>query len=331
MTATDPHVLIQALEDLDDELSRWSAQARNTTIEARHEYELGRELANQLLHRAAIASYQAGEDRQTVDLAEGELAKLTDRCKEAQAIAESTVLAAETARRSAVDTRDEWDAELRKAQEWLARARRRLEIALQEEARAAATLRDAESNLARAESRLRSCQSDKNRRECNSEVSAVNYAAAQVRQCLAEYELAVAERMAAQEEVAAAEARVACCDLALGTADTAVALAQRAVEAGELGLASAERSLELARAAETWLTEAREHLDEETEAAEEALAQAHLASSAADDAYNELRQADYASDNAQQACSDVRRELDARVDQLRQFNAPTLDDFVGRT
>lgn len=331
MSGTDPRVLIQALEDLDEELGRWSAQARSTLGEARHEYEQGRELANRLLHRAWIARHNADEDRQTVDLAEGELAKLTDRCNDAQAVAELAVNEANSARRRSVSTRQAWEAELRKAQAWLAAALRRLEIARQEEARAYAALRSAESELSYAQSRLRSCQNDKNRRECNREVSAVSYAIDQVRRCQADYELAVAERMEAEAEVALAQARVACCELAVATAASAVKLAEQAVEAGDLGLSSAERSLELARAADGWLVEARGHLDEEAEAAEEAVTQAQRASAAADDAYNELRQAEYASDNAQQACSDVRRELEARVDELRQFNAPTLDGFVGRT
>ena len=35
-----------------------------------------------------------------------------------------------------------------------------------------------------------------------------------------------------------------------------------------------------------------------------------------------------AGDSAQQSCSDMRRELEARIEHLRLLNAPDLDDFV---
>lgn len=330
MTATDPRVLIQALEDLDEELGRWSAQARNALASGQYDYVQGRELAERLTHRAAVVSHQADEDRQTVDTAEGELARLSERCQQGLSVAEAALQAANAALSHAVQTHNRWTAELDKAQRWLARAEERLRVALAAEAQAMAALQHAESNRSWAYSRLRSCQNDKNRRNCSGEESDVRHAEAEVQRAAAEYQIAHAERLDAEAEVAAARARVACCTAAVGAASAAVALGKQAREAGELGLAAAERSAELVRAAERWLQEARQHLDEQTEAAEDAVTGAFKASAAADDAYYHLLTGERAGDRAQQLCSDVRRELDARTYELRQFNAPTLDDFVGR-
>lgn len=324
MSSYDPRIVAQALEDLESELTRWSSVASDMLSVATDTQRHAKESVDRALHNAAIVLDRAQDDKDNIAKAKETVASNLEKCLNAANIAKETLQACQTALSQSNATLKKWEMELEKALAWLARAEARLEKAIQELERAQSALRSAEWNLSSAESRLRNCQNDDNRRDCSGEAAAVSRARSEVASARQWVRAAEQEVIAAKEEVERAKARVACCKRAVSFATEAVNLAQESVSAANQSINSAERSVEFARAAERLVLVAEKNMLAEIEAAENMMSETKIGQELTDNAAIHLQNADSAEDTAQIYSTSVRKELEYRIQQLRDLNRPAI-------
>ena len=324
MSTHDPRIVAQALEDLENELTRWSSIASDMLATATDTQRHAKEAVDRALHNAAIMLDRAKDDEESVEKVMSSVAASIETCTNATTTAQDTLKESQTALEESNATLQKWHLELEKALAWLARAEARLEKAIQEFERARSALKSAERNLWSAESRLRNCQNDENRRDCSGEAAAVRRAIAKVADAQQWVEVAYQEVIAAKEEVERAKARVACCKKAVALSTEAVNLAQESVSTATQAVNSAERSLEFAHAAERLVRMAQEKMLAEIESAENMMTETKTAQEFTDNAAIHLQNADNAENTAQTYATSMRLELGYRIQQLLDLNRPAF-------
>jgi len=329
MTVYDPRILSQALEDLQEELTRWSTIASDTLSIAQDTQRHAQEAVDQTAHRAAIVMDQAERDQQDVNAAADAVAKMLDKAREAKLVSHKTLGEANTALQKANSTLHLWEVELEKALAWLKRAEARLAKAEIEYDRAERARDAARQELNAAERSYRNCQNDKERSDCSSESRRVQRAQGELRDAEHRLHLAYVELMAAREEVRQAKARVACCQLAVSNSQQAFVHAQAAVQNANEAVNAAERSLEFVQAAERAIRLAQQHATTEKEVADQMNIAVQAATELTKDAFHHFQLAERTETSAQRQSTDVRYELTYRVDQLRNLNrVVSLDSSV---
>lgn len=324
MSSYDPRIVAQALEDLEDELTRWSSTASDMLTTSEDTQRHANEAVDQALHNAAITVDKAENDKERVNTALSHADSIADKCSVAKDDSHNTLAKAQSALSVANATLQKWEAELQKALAWLARAETRLAKAIQELDSAITALRRAESDLNRAKARYRSCMNDKERRNCNGEANAVNRAQAQVIYAQQRVRTAELEVAAAKEEVRQAKARVNCCKQAVSYSSQAVAIAKESESSASQAVNFAERSLEFSFSVRQLVNVAEKNMLAEIDAAENMMVQARASQELTDAASVDLNKADVAENTAQTYSKSVRQELRHKIRQLIDLNKPAI-------
>ena len=327
--SADPRVIMVALQDLIAGLQRWSVTASDVIAQVGYRQRLLTEQVEIALHHAGVILDLAQQDEERVQDVEERSNQEVEKCTKGVSQATAMRSGCMQVHLTAKSVLQHWREELAKAQAWLARARKRLEaarIALQQ---AESELRSAEWDLDRAYSRLRAAQSDKERSNTWGEQAAVSAAQARVSQARQLVAIAQQEVLAAEEEVARAEARVALCEQAVQTAEQAVSLASQSVDQAETSLNHAERSLETARAAQNTAMRARQEVNQEYQSATEMLNRTRQGQSFADEGRVHLSRGEKHEAEAQMDVSRGRREVEDKIEILREVNRPTLGGSSG--
>jgi hypothetical protein len=235
-------------------------------------------------------------------------------------------------RQRAHDTLDHWNGEKRQADDWLARADRRLSKARQDLANGNADLTQAKARLQRAEEDLRKCrgsyttdkQGKRVRQNCAKFETAVRTAQAEVTEAEAKVKKAESEMEGAEKEHKRASERVNCCTRAVSLATQAVERAESARQRAMDALSTAERALEHARAAERALEQARTLLESEEEEVDLMLREAQQAENSVDEGQLHLRNTLRYEESAQRYHVIARAEINMRLVYLREINRPDL-------
>jgi exonuclease VII small subunit len=330
MSNYDPRVIAQVLDDLQDQLDRWSSIASEMLTAATDGQRQTEETVGRSLHKAAVIWDRAKGDEEKVLEVVSSVMVVVEKCNTAKNIANQTILEARKVLENAKTTLAIWQAEFEKALAWLTQAEARLTKAIREYERAQRALQSAEWDLSSAEARYRDCISDKERSNCYSESAAVSSAQAAVARARQWVRVAEQEVAIAKEEVGQAKARVACCQKAVALATQAVSLSKEGESNAIQAINSAERSLEFAKAAERLVLEVQGKVFAEIDNAESAMAETHAAQSLTDEAALHLRAADTAENTAQLYCITVRKELENRVQLLYELNGQSqLASAVG--
>ena len=328
MSSHDPRVVAMALEDLVQELGVWSVRAGQSLAEAVYTQRQAKERTERMWHQACIVMDQAKQDEELVAGLLSDTATIVDKSLTGKNDADLTLEACDHAFQVATSTRDFWDEQLQEALAWLERAEARLALALAEYESARSAYHYAERELARAISRYNSCLNDRERRNCNSEASAVNAAQDALQRAAYRLQLAEAEVIAAQEEVAAARARVQCCTNAVDAATRAVNLGAEALSEAQHAVNSVERSLEFAQAASQHASFAKDAAVAEMHAAELMITVTREAVSLTDEAHVRLTNADRLEESSQRYIKGSIYEIRHRLTALYLLNRPDLHDLV---
>jgi hypothetical protein len=321
---SDPRVLMVALEDLIQEIARWSAAASQTLASATYFQSQAKEAVDRAYHRAAVIVDEAQKDEERIASIMSQVTEVVGRTEAGTADAHQTLGQAQRDRADSSATLQHWEDQLAQALAWLDRARHRLALAIAERERARRAVEQARYNLSLAESRLRGCQNDKNRSDCFGEARAVDVAEEAVREAGRWLDIAEIEVSAAEEEVEAAEARVRCCSRAVQFANEAVDVADEEFVYAEKAVNAVERSSEFARAAEQNARAAEVQIAEVMELVRQMQVLVGDAVASAENAATHLLEADRLEESAQRFGQAGRRELEYRIGHLREFNKPDL-------
>jgi chromosome segregation ATPase len=313
-------VLVQALEDLQEELRRWSSAASDAIRVAEHKQRHGQENVRQMMHRTAIALDQALQDQYDHDSLAVTLQELLERCTEGKRGCAATRAEAVNVLGRARATLAHWEQQLAAALEWLARAEHRLQLALEDLNAAQAELQSAEYELDSAISAYNRCIDDQNRKDCSGPRSRVERAEARVHAAQAWVYRAQAEVQAARHEVALARARVACCREAVSYSQQAVQVAQSAFSNAEFAVNAAERALEFAFASQRFLTSAQEEINLEKLAAQDSQNQALEAEARTEESRLYFINADLRETEGQRYATGARYRLSEKAEILRDFD-----------
>jgi ribosomal protein S18 acetylase RimI-like enzyme len=332
MGLIDPKRLALLLEDLLQEVMRWSALASDTLEEAKYAQRYTHERVIQTSRRARILNSRALDDRILYQTKSTDVSILIGNCEEGVKIAETALKELELVRQKAHDTLNHWNGEKRQADEWLSRADRRLSKARQALDNTNATLTQAKSRLQRAEEDLRKCRNasttDKQgrrvRQNCGKYETAVRMAQVDVTDAEAKVKIAESELKDAEKEHKRATERVNCCDRAVSLATQAVERAESAHQRAADGLSTAERALEHAHAAQRALEQARTLLEAEEEEVDLMLREAQHAENSVDEAQLHLRNTLRYEESAQRYHVIARAEINTRLVYLREINRPDL-------
>jgi len=327
MNTYDPHIVAQALEDLQSEITRWSSIASDMLATAIDTQRHAKESVDRALHKAAIVLDRAKDDEESVPKVLSFVATAIEKCTTAATTAHNTLKEAQNVLAEANATLQKWRAELEKALAWLASAEARLANAIEELDSACSALTSAEEDLSSAESSYDDCMNDndKERSNCSDEAAAVSSARAEVASARQWVRAAEQKVNAATAEVEQAEARVTCCQRAIAFSTEAVNLTQESVSSATQAINSAERSLEFARAGERLVNIAQKKMLAELESAENIMLETRAAQEFTDSAAKYLRNVDQTEDAAQIYATSVRKELEYRLQRLQDFNRFSLD------
>jgi DNA repair exonuclease SbcCD ATPase subunit len=336
MGILNPRKLILILEDLQEELMRWSTRASEMLETANYTQRLSQEQVDREHHRAGVMIDRAIEDRYAVDDMQAKVNSLLSSCHEAKQQAHKTLKEVNISWNQAQKTHSHWQTELDYALNWLDQAEQRV-VEAQAELRAAEIhLSNAKSSLANAIQALQNCRNsgysytDSNGYtrhyvpDCSSYEQAVRQAEEKVLHAERRLEAAIKELKAALAELERAKRRVACCQTAVGHTKQAVNLAEHAQERADLAVNAAERSLEHAEAAQRTVLIADEKATEEEDEAHMMMRDVTDAQSFTSEAQSQLRNADRFEESTQRLVVITQSELTRRVDQLYEFNRPDL-------
>jgi exonuclease VII small subunit len=316
--------LVQCLEDLQEELRRWSSTASEAIRAAEHVQRQGREAVQHMVHRAAIVIDQALQDQHDHDSLAAGVRELLERCTGAKQQSLATRAQADSLLDEARSTLTHWEEELAAALAWLSRAEHRLEAALEDLHRAQSELQTAEWALESAVDSYNRCINAKERRDCSGQRARVVEAQTRVHAARSYIMQAEAEAEAARHEVAMARARVACCRNAVGFAQQAVHGAESATANAEHAVNATERALEFALASQRFLDSAQQQVDMEKLAADETLTRAQQASACAEEALFYYINAERNETEGQRHATGGRYRLSEKVDILRKFDTGSV-------
>jgi tetratricopeptide (TPR) repeat protein len=322
MSTYNPRILAVALEDLHDEMDRWSETASETLAMAERSHREGVEEVDRVLHQAAITMHEAQVDAESVQDALSTVASAVDRCMAARQTAQETGAQVTVALDLSRSTLLNWQNELRLALEWLERAKARLALAVQMLQQAIYAFEQAKAELERTDHAYQVAVSEK--RNATFQALALRAAQANLEKAAVQVQLARQEVEAAQLEVAQAEARVACCQRAVGFSEQAVNLAEQAMSEANEAINAAERSHEMALAADRSVHQAEQYAQMEMEVAGEMQAAGRSAQTYVEEAFAHFKQADHMEESSQRYSKNARMELRHRTGSLYEMNRPTL-------
>ena len=132
MSAIDPGILALALGDLQEELVHWGGAASEAIHSAEDAQRKSNEAVERMLHWSHIVEEQAQRDSEASRDVRERQAKLVHQCEDSVTTAMAVQQTAGRLHSLAQTTIRHWLQELSVAKAWLARAERRLELALQE-------------------------------------------------------------------------------------------------------------------------------------------------------------------------------------------------------
>jgi len=332
----NPRKLILILEDLQQELMRWSSRATDMLETANHTQRLSQEQADREHHRAGVIMDSAIEDRHAVDDMHEEVNSLLSNCHKAKQQAHRTLKEVNISWNEAQKTQNYWHKQLNYALQWLASAKQRVAQAKAKLKTAREYLSDAEQKLEYAQRALQNCRNsaytyiDHEGRtrhhvpNCSGYEAAIRRAEEEVWYAQHRVEAAIEELNAAIAEQERAKRRVQCCKTAVGHAEQAVNLAKQAIEHADMAVNAAERSLEHTESAKRTMLIADEKATEEENEANMMKDDVQDAQSFTDEAQFQLRNADRLEESGQRLLVITQDELTRRIDQLYNFNRPDL-------
>ncbi|GEM_PF-2354688 len=326
MGGKNPRQLIQILQDLTDEIKRFTTTVNDTIKSANYNQKSANERINQGLHQAGIINNLVAEDQAKIQEVKAEITELSVKCDQAVEDAHNTVTEVTNAQNLANDTLRIWENELEKALNWLHRAEIRLERAIQEYNEALQDVESAKYQLQSAQSSLSSClsyrDSEGRGKDCSGEYARVAQAEANLERAIIRLQEAEIELRDAQDEVERAKARVNCCRRAVAYAQEAVKHSESALENAKEALISAERSLEEIKTTEKFMIKAEDIIVFAQENAENMMIQVKEAQRLTDEAQNFYRQAENLGDATYNYASLGSREIEDKINNLIQFNRP---------
>lgn len=326
MSEKNPSRLAAILEDLLEEIIRWSAVASDTCHTAHHQQQSVDEKVQQIERNSLIIQDRTERDKISIEDIHEKVDALLAKGNEAKELAQTHLSEVNAILSRAQSTLTHWSNELNKALDWLARAEERVRKAQAELAAAKANLRSAESELWSAESALRSClnyRDDKgNRRNCSGQAARVSSARTNVARAQERVHLAEIELVAALKELERAQARVACCQRAVEFAEEAVKEATEALEEATLAMTYGERSLEIANSAHEHDKIVATTFEEQEAVVDEMMVQSRQAINQSNEARHFLDLASQSEESAQRYQMMVRTEIIYRVGKLYDLNRP---------
>lgn len=326
MGENNPRKLIQILQDLTDEIKRFTTTVNDTFKQANYSQKVANERINQGLHQAGILQNLVAEDSAKIQEVKAEITELLTKCDQAVEDAHQTLTQVTNAHNFANETLKKWEYELELALSWLHRAEIRLERAIQEYNDARQDVESAKYQLQSAQSSLSSClsyrDSEGRRKDCSYEYRKVAEAEANLERAIIRLQLAEIELSEAQAEVEAAKARVACCRRAVAYAQEAVIHSENAVLNANDAVNFAERSLEEITTTEKFLIKAEDIVVSAQENAENMMIQVKEAQRLTDEAQNFYQQAEKLGDATYNYATLGSREIEDKINNLIQFNRP---------
>lgn len=319
MATYDPRVLARRIDDLSEQLCRWSMTASSVMEASDLLHRNIIEVLDRVEHRMGVLSSHVQDEEirlnevdQAVRIAD---VTCSSSLAEARSIHSEAVNLQDTAQRS----HDHWHNELEQATEWQARAEDRFNTAMLDYEAACGALEAAKSELRSAQSRLSACRVNP-RADCSS----LEYAVVVARNAVYAGEAWVAqshnELESAREEVDRAIKRVQCCTQAVRYVVEAVSSAAAGIAYSEHACNSSERSIEHTRAAFQRLTEARRLAIFERNALEAMQIHVRGAQLHAREAEVAHQRAESDEDIAQSYFYAGRHELTQKIDQLEDLN-----------
>jgi hypothetical protein len=322
MSSYDPRQILLILEDLLETLQIWSTYAKDTLQEVDYTQRLSAEHVERTRNNVAITRSQLERDEQLFETRKARYDAVASQCAEAVTASQETLSQAQQAAQEARQAHGKWQRELRKAQGWLERALKRLEVAQREYERAKSALRQAERQYDNAKRRLRRCRNDDDRYSCASEQRALERAGLNLQHARGQLMAAQRELEAAKREVQRAQARVECCKQAVALTKQAVAKAIVALEVAEQAERAASISTEFSDIVQRLASQAKTAFSEEATAIASAVGTIGEATTFTEEAQRHLSTASSLEDSAQVYVNDIGLELGRRTDSLIALNRP---------
>lgn len=328
MGELNPGRLAVILEDLQEEIVRWTTVAGDTIHAASYAQRYAEEQVIQTLHRAYMVENNATQDMASVKEVDGRLQVLFSKCQEAKELSYHALEKGETLLVKAEEVLAYWQSELVYALAWMEQAKDRVYAAERELEAAQSDLRWAKSELADAERALNDClnyRDDRGRgRDCSGARSRVRQAQAAVNAAVDRVQAAEIELIDARAELARAQARVRCCQIAVENATGAVNTAREAVSRANMAVNAAERSLESAMAGQRFFAQALRKAQEEEEEAQAMLRETRSAEKLTGEGRFRYQNAERAEESAQHVLIMAGKELDERIARLHELNRPEM-------
>lgn len=332
MTIQDPRILIILLNDLLEELKRWTITTRETSTDMSWYQNQAEEKVIQAQYNAAIIQDQASNDQKAVDQANDEVAQLLSNCYQGLENAQQNLRQAENSEHQVQSTLKNWQTELNLALAWLEKAEARLQRAIEERKKAKIDVRNAELELQNAQVALSLCQNsgstdDKGRYHapnCYRQEARVIRAKNACKDAIQSLNQAIEEEAGARDELTQAQLRVNCCRSAVGYSTQAVRTANIALNHANSALSFAERSLENAHAAKREVERAQIEAKNEQEIANLMSLAVNTAQKLTEEARSDFKEAENLGNLAQRLEVAVSRELEDRVESLIELNRPPL-------
>lgn len=330
MAVTDPRKLISILEDLTEEIRRFTTTVNDTAQAASHCQQQAQERISQGKYKVGILQNSVSEDEVQIAQVNGEVSRQLSLSYQAVDEAHQTLDTANNVHAVATATLKKWEKELQIALRWLQQAEIRLAQAIAEYNAARTNLARAENNLAMAQAALTSCRNtpgytDSNGKyhpppSCNREETAVAAAIAEVRQAQNRLQKAEYEVTSAKAEVAQAQARVDCCQNAVNLSQKAVQISVDAIADANESMIYGERSLEEAKAAEKSVNLAQDKAIEERENLEKLIGAVNAAQEVTQQAQIYYQQVTHLAESTYQYAKLGNKEIENRRNILYQLN-----------
>jgi exonuclease VII small subunit len=326
MGVNNPRQLMQILQDLTDEIKRFTITVNDTFKQANYSQNIANERINQGLHSAGIMGNLVEEDQAKIQEIKAEITELLTKCYQAVEDAHQTLTQVTNAYNVAQETLAHWQRELELALSWLHRAEIRLDKAIQEYNEAKRDVESAKYELQSAQSSLNSClsyrDSEGRGKDCSREYTRVAQAEANLQRAFIRLQEAEIELQEAQEEVERAKARVNCCRRAVAYAQDAVIHSQNALLNANDGVNFAERSLEEIKTTENFLIKTEDIIISAQENAENMMIQVKEAQRLTDEAQNYFQKVGNLSEVTYSYATLGSREIEDKINSLILLNRP---------
>ena len=331
MIQTDPRYLLVILDDLMQELARWSSRASEEQTRASYVARQAREEVDQAGRRGAVVRNQTEADRRTVKDTAASVSRCTSKCEHGLKAAKQAEEETQKLRQTVESTMAHWTEQLARAKDRHEQMRNRFQEAERAEHKAEAALQQAKVELSNAKIALKQCQAQailgaKDAFGSRLDCSAARARVATAQKSLAASEIGLArarsEHAIAKRELELAEERVQACQRAVGHSNQAAVWAVLACGDVSIAVTVAEQAAESARRVRRDITTAERHASRQEKATAAMIAAARDATHEIEEAKILGQQAVRSEASAQRHLSHAASEIAFRMDQLRAFNHP---------